>query len=226
MGGAEGISWTVLLWAGLCSNATLLAGVSNHLVAKHLCTTFTASAWLLSVFIYFTKTGCIKVEAPPKLVCLVTYFGCIVFAFTAVVMACIQDFDDGEEEHNGILIWASIECTLVTVCYLHIIFFKQFGETCCNYCCDLIASKSETEPEEPEEVKIVEKVTEGDIALVKADIDRGSNKSSSFSHITTPQNEDTTDDDDEVQEKEELPKDKPSEDDDAVAVEKKESEEK
>jgi len=124
----EGILWGACLWIGLCSNLTLLTGIENNLVSKHVGATLCATSLLTTFLLYINHN---------KQLCFCEKYGVGTFGKSAysliAAFAIFSNFMTAlliaiNTVDSGIATFVVIELIFLGLVYCVILFYKSNPE--------------------------------------------------------------------------------------------------
>lgn len=124
----EGVLWGSSLWLSICSNLTLLYGVENALVSKHISCTLCATSLLLTFLLYINhnKNMCFSEKYGQErfsgsFYSLIASFAIFSNLFSALLIA-VNTVD------SGIATFVVIELVALAAVYAIILFYKSNPE--------------------------------------------------------------------------------------------------
>jgi hypothetical protein len=124
----EGVLWGSALWISLCSSLTLLFGIENDLVSKHISATLCATSLLMTflLFINHNRQMCFSEKYGQKQFSCSFYSMIASFAiFTNLFSAILISVNT---EDSGIATFVVVEMVFLAVVYAIILFYKSNPE--------------------------------------------------------------------------------------------------
>jgi len=118
----EGVFWLSALWLSICSNLTLLFGLENVLVSKHISGTFVATSLVLTFLLYLNHSQKCCMLGQDKFSAL-TYTIIASFGIFANFFSALLIYSNSEE--TGLACFNSLEMVVLGLIYILILFYRS-----------------------------------------------------------------------------------------------------